>query len=55
MSSNEYNYDEQGQFFPYFIFTITALVTLPLSYSLLKPTDGVYTSKERCSLLRAVC
>ncbi|MDI1487813.1 MAG: secretory subunit [Ramalina farinacea] len=40
MSSTDYNYDEQGQFFPYFIFTISALVTLPLSYSLLKPTDG---------------
>jgi len=28
----------QGQFFPFFILTITGLVTLPLTYSLLKPT-----------------
>ena len=31
---------DQGQFFPYFIITISALVTLPLSYSLLKPDKG---------------
>lgn len=31
----------QGQFFPYFILTISALVTVPLTYSLLKPTKGV--------------
>lgn len=30
----------QGQFFPYFILTITALVTVPLTFSLLKPTKG---------------
>lgn len=30
----------QGQFSPYFILTISALVTLPLSYSLLKPNKG---------------
>jgi translocation protein SEC63 len=34
---SNYNYDEHGQFFPYFIFTITSLVTLPLTYSLLRP------------------
>lgn len=31
--STEYNYDEQGQFFPYFILTITGIITLPLTYS----------------------
>lgn len=31
---------QQGQFFPYFILTISALVTLPLTYSLLKPSKG---------------
>ncbi|KAL8779947.1 MAG: hypothetical protein Q9194_001166 [Teloschistes cf. exilis] len=36
--STDYTYDEQGQFFPYFILTITALVTVPLTFSLLKPT-----------------
>jgi preprotein translocase subunit Sec63 len=30
----------QGQFFPYFILTITGLVTLPLTYSVLKPSKG---------------
>ncbi|KAI9668531.1 MAG: secretory subunit [Trizodia sp. TS-e1964] len=34
--STDYNYDEQGQFFPFFILTVTGLVTLPLSYNLLK-------------------
>ncbi|KAG8528815.1 uncharacterized protein KY384_006504 [Bacidia gigantensis] len=47
MSSRDYNYDEQGQFFPYFIFTITALITLPLSYSLLKPTDEIENTAPR--------
>jgi translocation protein SEC63 len=36
MSGTEYTYDEQGQFFPYFILTITGLITLPLTYSTLK-------------------
>ncbi|KAI9802101.1 MAG: secretory subunit [Piccolia ochrophora] len=36
--STDYNYDEQGQFFPYFILTISGLVTLPLTYSLLNPS-----------------
>ena len=31
---------KQGQFFPFFILTISALVTLPLTYSLLKPSKG---------------
>jgi len=31
--SSDYSYDEQGQFFPYFILTITAIITLPLTYS----------------------
>ncbi|KAF7194328.1 Translocation protein sec63 [Pseudocercospora fuligena] len=38
--SNEYNYDADAQFFPYFVLTMTSLVTLPLTYSLLRtPTD----------------
>lgn len=36
--STDYTYDEQGQFFPYFILTISGLITVPLTYSLLKPT-----------------
>ena len=57
MSSTDYNYDEQvlidaqtsrlsanlrkGQFFPFFILTVTGIVTLPLTYSLLKPNKGL--------------
>ncbi|KAF4119270.1 translocation protein SEC63 [Geosmithia morbida] len=34
--SSDYSYDEQGQFFPFFIFTLSGLVTLPLTYTLLR-------------------
>jgi preprotein translocase subunit Sec63 len=33
----------QGQFFPFFILTLTGLVTLPLTYNLLKPSKGKLT------------
>lgn len=36
--STDYTYDEQGQFFPYFVLVITGLVTLPTTYSLLRPS-----------------
>ncbi|KAH8738111.1 Sec63 Brl domain-containing protein [Ilyonectria robusta] len=36
--SSEYSYDEQGQFFPFFILTLTGLVTLPLTYTLVCPS-----------------
>lgn len=35
---SEYSYDEQGQFYPFFVFTLTSIVTLPLTYSLLAPS-----------------
>ncbi|OKL56066.1 hypothetical protein UA08_08625 [Talaromyces atroroseus] len=47
MSSTEYNYDEQGQFFPYFILTLTGLVTLPLTYSLLSPPKKLENTAPR--------
>ncbi|KAF3481265.1 translocation complex component [Arthroderma uncinatum] len=47
MSSTDYNYDEQGQFFPFFILTLTGLVTLPLTYTLLKPVKGLENSAPR--------
>ncbi|KAH8698836.1 Sec63 Brl domain-containing protein [Talaromyces proteolyticus] len=47
MSSTDYNYDEQGQFFPYFILTLTGLVTLPLTYSLLKPPKNLENTAPR--------
>ncbi|KAI5294877.1 secretory subunit [Ascosphaera acerosa] len=40
MSSTDYNYDEQGQFFPFFVATISGLVTLPLLVNLLRPTKA---------------
>ncbi|KAM5351230.1 hypothetical protein ACJ41O_003953 [Fusarium nematophilum] len=36
--SSEYSYDEQGQFFPFFILTLTGLVTVPLTYTLVRPS-----------------
>ena len=41
MASTDYSYDDQGQYFPFFLATVTALVTLPLSYSLLTPSKGL--------------
>ncbi|KAF1939892.1 hypothetical protein EJ02DRAFT_456455 [Clathrospora elynae] len=38
MSGTDYNYDEQGQFFPYFILTVTTLVTVPTTISFLRPS-----------------
>ncbi|KFY33005.1 hypothetical protein V495_08523 [Pseudogymnoascus sp. VKM F-4514 (FW-929)] len=36
MSGTDYSYDDQGQFFPFFVLTVTAIVTIPLTYSVLK-------------------
>ncbi|KAF2749449.1 hypothetical protein M011DRAFT_465897 [Sporormia fimetaria CBS 119925] len=49
MSGTDYNYDEQGQFFPYFILTITSLVTIPVTYSLLKPSKELESTATRIS------
>ncbi|KAL8838988.1 MAG: hypothetical protein Q9170_001918 [Blastenia crenularia] len=45
--STDYTYDDQGQFFPYFILTISGLITLPLTYSLLKPTKELENTAPR--------
>ncbi|KAI9833997.1 MAG: secretory subunit [Phylliscum demangeonii] len=45
--STDYTYDEQGQFFPFFILTITSLITLPLTYSLLKPSKELENTAPR--------
>lgn len=47
MSSTDYTYDEQGQFFPFFILTITGLITIPLSYTLLRPTKDLENTAPR--------
>lgn len=36
--SSDYNYDAEGQFFPFFMLTIVALFTVPLTYNVLKPS-----------------
>ncbi|KAI4186079.1 MAG: hypothetical protein L6R41_003705 [Letrouitia leprolyta] len=45
--STDYTYDEQGQFFPYFILTISGLITIPLTYSILKPTKELENTAPR--------
>ncbi|BDD57298.1 secretory subunit [Monascus purpureus] len=47
MSSTDYDYDEQGQFFPFFILTLSGLVTLPLTYNLLRSTKGIESTAPR--------
>jgi translocation protein SEC63 len=36
--SSDYSYDEQGTFYPFFLFTISAVITLPLTYNVLRPS-----------------
>lgn len=45
--SSDYSYDEQGQFYPFFIFTLSTLVTLPLTYSLLAPSKDPEALAQR--------
>ncbi|KAF2740790.1 DnaJ-domain-containing protein [Polyplosphaeria fusca] len=47
MSGQDYSYDTEGQFFPYFIITLTALVTIPTTYSLLKPSKELESTATR--------
>lgn len=43
--------DHQGHFFPFFILTIAALITLPLTYNLLKPSKGLFGQPSRIWLV----
>lgn len=47
MSGTDYNYDDQGQFFPYFILTITTLVTVPTTISFLRPSKELENTGTR--------
>ena len=47
MSSTDYNYDDNGQFFPFFILTLTGLVTLPLTYNVLKKNEDIENTAPR--------
>ncbi|GAB7356091.1 hypothetical protein MBLNU459_g6698t2 [Dothideomycetes sp. NU459] len=45
--STEYNYDDQGQFFPFFFVTVAGLVTLPITYSLLRSSTDLENTAPR--------
>lgn len=47
--STDYNYDDQGQFFPYFILVTVAVVTIPTTYSWLKPRKELENTAPRIS------
>ncbi|KAK5116500.1 hypothetical protein LTR62_008049 [Meristemomyces frigidus] len=48
--SSEYNYDADAQFFPFFVLTITSLITVPLTYTLLRaPSSGAATTTKKTS------
>lgn len=47
MSSTDYNYDTEGQFFPYFILTITGVIVIPLTYATLKPSKELESTAPR--------
>jgi translocation protein SEC63 len=39
--SSDYNYDAEGQFYPFFILTIAGLIALPLTYNVFKADTNV--------------
>ncbi|KAK8211439.1 secretory subunit [Zalaria obscura] len=45
--SSEYSYDEEGQFFPFFIVTVAGLVTIPVTYSLLRKSTDLENTAPR--------
>ncbi|KAF2119972.1 Sec63 Brl domain-containing protein [Lophiotrema nucula] len=47
MSGTDYSYDEQGQFFPYFVLTLATLVTVPATYSWLKQSKELENTAAR--------
>ena len=47
MSGSDYNYDDEAQFFPFFVLTLSALVTLPVTYNVLKPSTKLENTASR--------
>ncbi|KAL5117956.1 secretory subunit [Pleosporales sp. CAS-2024a] len=47
MSGTDYNYDEQGQFFPFFILTVSTLVTVPTTISFFRPSKELENTGTR--------
>lgn len=44
---SDYAYDEEAQFFPYFVLTLTSLVTLPLTWTVLSPSKNPDAASQR--------
>ncbi|KAE9982282.1 hypothetical protein BLS_006289 [Venturia inaequalis] len=45
--STDYTYDAQGQFFPYFLLTITSVVTIPCTISWLRKSKDLENTAPR--------
>ncbi|KAF2150828.1 translocation protein sec63 [Myriangium duriaei CBS 260.36] len=45
--STDYSYDDQGQFFPFFFVTLSALVVIPVTYSVLKPSTQLESTAPK--------
>lgn len=45
--STDYNYDDQGQYFPFFILVTAAVITVPATYSWLKPRKELENTAPR--------
>lgn len=45
--STDYSYDDQGQFFPFFFVTLSALVVIPVTYSVLKPSTELESTAPK--------
>jgi translocation protein SEC63 len=45
--STDYSYDEEGYLWPFFVFTLSSIVTLPLTYVLFKKTRDQSASIQR--------
>ena len=45
--SSDYSYDEEGHLWPFFVFTLSSLVTVPLTYSLVNRTRDPAASFPR--------
>jgi translocation protein SEC63 len=39
--SSDYNYDAEGQFFPFFMLTVVSVFTIPLTYNVLKASEAL--------------
>ncbi|KIV97353.1 hypothetical protein PV10_01115 [Exophiala mesophila] len=44
---SEYNYDEGAQIFPFFMLTMASMVTIPLTYNILKPSTDLEQTAAR--------